>query len=79
MDALRSNSNLERLDLVDLYEKGNLDALAAALLENTGLVYLGLEFCRLDESSFCEFVRAISTHPSLIIFDLTHSDFHWYG
>jgi hypothetical protein len=44
MDALRSDSHLERLDLscFDVREEGIFDALAAALLEIEGLAHLGL-------------------------------------
>jgi hypothetical protein len=73
IDALRSNSNLERLDLSDFNfrEEGICDALAAALFENIGLAYLGLLNCRFDGSGFCKLLRAISAHPSLRMLDLT--------
>jgi hypothetical protein len=73
MNALRSNSHLERLDLshVDFREDGICGALAAGLFENEGLVHLALPGCALDERDFCELMRAISTHPSLRTLDLT--------
>jgi hypothetical protein len=59
-NALRVNSHLERLDLsVFGSEEGILDALTAVLLENKGLVLLGLQYYILDESSFCEFLGAM--------------------
>jgi hypothetical protein len=76
LNALRGNSHLERLVLscFDFREEGVLDALAAGLFENKGLVHLDLEKCHLDERGFCEFLRAISTHPSLRTLDLTCRD-----
>jgi hypothetical protein len=73
LNALRGNSHLERLDLQDfgVGEDGILDSLAAALLGNIGLICLCLPGCALDESGFCEFLRAISAHPSLRTLDLT--------
>jgi hypothetical protein len=35
------------------------------LFENEGLIQLGLQNCQLNESSFCELLRATSTHSSL--------------
>jgi hypothetical protein len=73
MDALRSNSHLERLDLsgIGVGAEGILDALAASMLENKGLIYLGVQHCRSDKSLFCELLRAISAHPSLRTLDLS--------
>jgi hypothetical protein len=55
-------------------EEGILDARATALLENKGLVHLVLQYCRLGERVFCEYFRALSTHPSLRTLDLTFRD-----
>jgi hypothetical protein len=68
-NALRGNAHLERLDLshIDI-DDGTLQALAAALLENEGLIHLGLELkeqCELDKTCWCELMKAISTHSSL--------------
>jgi hypothetical protein len=73
LNALRGNTYLERLDLspFDFHEEDFLDALAAALFENKGLVHLGLQNCHLDESDFCKVLRAISMHPSLRTLALT--------
>jgi hypothetical protein len=77
LNALRGNAYLERLVLsgFDLRKEGILHALAAALIENKGLVHLGLlQYCRLDEGGFCEFLRALSAHPSLRTLDLAFRD-----
>jgi hypothetical protein len=76
LNALRGNTYLERLVLsgFDLREEGIMHVLAAALIENKGLVHLGLQYCRLDEDGFCEFLRAISAHPSLRTLDLSFRD-----
>jgi hypothetical protein len=76
LNALRGNSYLERLVLseFDFRQEGILDALAAALFENKGLIHLGLRFCHFDESGFCKVLRAISTHSSLCTLDLTNID-----
>jgi hypothetical protein len=73
LNALRGNSHLEQLVYPDDFflEEEILDTLAAALFENEGLVHLGLSNCHFDESSFCELLRAISTHPTLRTLDLT--------
>jgi hypothetical protein len=76
LDALRNNSNLERLDLsrFDFREDAILGGLAAALFENKGLFHLGLPGCRwLNTSCFCKVLRAISTHPSLCTVDLAYT------
>jgi hypothetical protein len=66
VDALRGNSHLERLGLSDIdVDDGILQKLAAALFENEGLIHLALQNCHLNESSFCELLRAISAHSSL--------------
>jgi hypothetical protein len=76
LNALRSNFYLERLDLsdFDLREERICEALATALFGNIGLIHLGLPGCQLDESGFCELMRAISAHPSLKTLDLTDID-----
>jgi hypothetical protein len=73
LNALRCNSHLERLLLsdFDFSKEGTLDALAAAVSENKGLVDLGFQNCHLDEISFSELMRALSTHSSLLTLDLT--------
>jgi hypothetical protein len=73
LNALRGNTYLKRLLLpcFNSREAGVLAVLAAALFENKGLVHLNLQNCHLDESCFCEFSRAIATHPSLRTLDLT--------
>jgi hypothetical protein len=73
MDALRGNSHLERLKLsgFGVREVGILAALSAALFGNIGLIHLGFDDCGLNESCFCELLRAISVHPSLRTLDLT--------
>jgi hypothetical protein len=76
LNALRGNTYLERLDLseFDFREEGFLDALAAGLFENKGLVTLDLETCSLGVSGVCKVLSAISTHPSLrtIVLDLKY-------
>jgi hypothetical protein len=73
LNAIRGNTYLESLHLsdFDFHEERVLDALAAALFENEGLVYLGLLNCRFDESGFCKVLRAISTHLSLRTLNFT--------
>jgi hypothetical protein len=73
LNALRGNTYLERLDLSRFYflEQGILDAFAAALFENKGLVHLGLQNCHLAETCFRELLRAISAHSSLRMLALT--------
>jgi hypothetical protein len=81
LNALRCNSHLERLLLsdFDFSKEGTLDALAAAVSENKGLVDLGFQNCHLDEISFSELMRALSTHSSLQTLDLTGIDLNMNG
>jgi hypothetical protein len=73
LNALRGNSHLERLVVsnFDFHEEGILDALAAALFENEGLVHLALSGRHLDKTCFCKLMRAISAHSSLRTLGLT--------
>jgi hypothetical protein len=73
LNALRGNYHLERLVVsnLDCQEERILDALAAALSENEGLVHLALSGRHLDKTCFCKLMRAISAHSSLRTLDLT--------
>jgi hypothetical protein len=70
MDALRGNTNLERLELPIIDDRQVTQALAAALHENKGLVHLKVPFFSLDDSDRAELFNAISLHPSLLSLDL---------
>jgi hypothetical protein len=66
MNALRGNTNLERLEL-PLNDDCKVlpPALAAVLRENKGLVQLTVFFYMLDVVDWTELLEAISIHPSL--------------
>jgi hypothetical protein len=70
MNALRGNTNLERLHGL-LLDSQVTRALAAALHENKGLVHLTAYFGALNAIDWTELLEAISLHPSLRSLDLT--------
>jgi hypothetical protein len=70
INALRYNTNLERLGLPGIEDRQVTQALAAALHENKGLVHLAAYFSALDDSDWTNLLKAISLHPSLRSLDL---------
>jgi hypothetical protein len=76
MNALRGNTYLERLDVSGIsFRHGVAQALAAAILENQGLIHLGMRYCDLDNGSCSELMKAISTHPTLRLLTFTGRNF----
>jgi hypothetical protein len=69
-NALRGNTNLERLELSYselsyMNYRQDTQALAAALHENKGLVHLTVYFRESDDNGRTELLEAIAMHPSL--------------
>jgi hypothetical protein len=65
MNALRGNTNLERLEPPLIDDRQVTQALVAALRENKGLVHLELDFSVYDKSDWTELLGSISFHPLL--------------
>jgi hypothetical protein len=64
VEALRSSNNLERLDLKYIRERGILQALATALLENRGLTHLPWPSgCSLNDGCRSNILGAFCRHP----------------
>jgi hypothetical protein len=70
LDALRGNTNLERLELPSIDDRQVTQALVAALRENKGLVHLTVCFREKEAGNQTELLDAISLHPSLHSLDL---------
>jgi hypothetical protein len=75
--ALRGNTCHTRLELPNIHDRQEMRALAAALRENKGLVYLKVKyFGEFDESDITELLQSVSLHPSLRSLDLFHPSSH---
>jgi hypothetical protein len=70
INALRGNTNLERLELPLIGDHEATQALASALHENEGLVHLTVNVTVLDDIGRTELLKTISLHPSLRSLDL---------
>jgi hypothetical protein len=73
VNALRGNTNLERLELPPMEDRQVTHALAAALRENKGLAHLEVCFSGFNKSGLTDLLESISLHTSL---RSLHLNFH---